>query len=125
MNLVISSNSAVPLYEQIETQLKGEILSGRLAQGQALPSIRHLASQLRVSIITAKRAYDDLEKEGFIRTIQGKGTFVSVESVERMKELFLSQLEEKLFEWIGQAREAGLSRDEFINIVDALWEESE
>ena len=89
MNINISNTSTIPLYEQIVTQIKSQILNGSLQQGEGLPSIRNLAKELKVSIITTKRAYEELEKDGFIETVIGKGTFVSSQNTERLKEITL------------------------------------
>ena len=86
MNIIISNASARPLYEQIEEQIKNEILAGNLTQGEPLPSIRYLARELKVSIITTKRAYDDLEADGFLTTTPGKGTFVSLANLDRLRD---------------------------------------
>ena len=83
MNINISNTSTIPLYEQIQTQIKSQILNGSLQAGDGLPSIRNLAKELKVSIITTKRAYEELEKDGFIETVIGKGTFVSNQNTER------------------------------------------
>ena len=89
MNININNSSTVPLYEQIQNQIKTQILNGTLAPGEGLPSIRNLAKELKVSIITSKRAYEELEKEGFVETVTGKGTFVAKQNTERMKEIML------------------------------------
>ena len=93
MNIIISNASARPLYEQIEEQIKNEILAGNLTQGEPLPSIRYLARELKVSIITTKRAYDDLEADGFLTTTPGKGTFVSLANLDRLREVAAHNLE--------------------------------
>ena len=102
MNINISNTSTIPLYEQIQTQIKSQILNGNLKSGEGLPSIRNLAKELKVSIITTKRAYEELEKEGFIETVTGKGTFVSKQNTERLKEITLYDIENKLEEIIKQ-----------------------
>ncbi len=100
------------------------ILSGELAPGEALPSIRYLARELRVSIITAKRAYDDLERDGFVQTTQGKGTFVSLANLDRLREVAMSQIEEKLAEAVGAAKAIGLGLEEFQQIIEELYREA-
>lgn len=124
MNIIISNASPQPLYEQIEEQIKRAILSGELTPGKALPSIRYLARELRVSIITAKRAYDDLERDGFVQTTQGKGTFVSLANLDRLREVAMSQIEEKLAEAVGAAKSIGLGMEEFQQIIEELYREA-
>ena len=124
MNIIISNTTPQPLYEQVEEQIKRAILSGELAPGEALPSIRYLARELRVSIITAKRAYDDLERDGFVQTTQGKGTFVSLANLDRLREVAMSQIEEKLAEAVGAAKAIGLGLEEFQQIIEELYREA-
>ncbi|MBP3929178.1 MAG: GntR family transcriptional regulator [Peptostreptococcaceae bacterium] len=123
MNINISNTSTIPLYEQIQTQIKSQILNGSLQQGEGLPSIRNLAKELKVSIITTKRAYEELEKDGFIQTVVGKGTFVSNQNTERLKEITLYNLENKLEEIIKQAKSAGITLEEGLEIFKSIYEE--
>lgn len=123
MNINISNTSTIPLYEQIQTQIKSQILNGSLQQGEGLPSIRNLAKELKVSIITTKRAYEELEKDGFIQTVIGKGTFVSNQNTERLKEITLYNLENKLEEIIKQAKSAGITLEEGLEIFKSIYEE--
>ena len=123
MNINISNTSTIPLYEQIQTQIKIQILNGSLKQGECLPSIRNLAKELKVSIITTKRAYEELEKDGFIQTVVGKGTFVSNQNTERLKEITLYNLENKLEEIIKQAKSAGITLEEGLEIFKSIYEE--
>lgn len=123
MDIVISNSSPIKLYEQIENQIKSQILNGNLKQGEQLPSIRTLAKELRVSIITTKRAYEELEKEGYIETVAGKGTFVSKTNSERLKEAALSEMECKLEEIIITAKSFGLTLDECIEIFKSIYME--
>lgn len=123
MNIVVSNSSSVPLYEQIQTQIKVQILNGELIPGEALPSIRLLAKELKVSIITTKRAYEELEKEGFLRTVAGKGTFVEDQNLERLKEIAMYEIEGKLEIIIKQAKSVGISLEEGIEIFKNLYEE--
>ena len=116
MNININNSSTVPLYEQIQNQIKTQILNGTLAPGEGLPSIRNLAKELKVSIITSKRAYEELEKEGFVETVTGKGTFVAKQNTERMKEIMLYEIENKLEEIIKQAKSVGVTLEEGIEI---------
>ena len=123
MDILISNSSPVALYEQIETQIKNQILNGNLKPGDPLPSIRSLAKELKVSIITSKRAYEELEKEWFIETIVGKGTFVSHKNTERLKEITLYNIENKLEEIIKQAKSVGITLEEGIEIFKSIYEE--
>ena len=123
LNINISNTSTIPLYEQIQTQIKSQILSGSLQAGDGLPSIRNLAKELKVSIITTKRAYEELEKDGFIQTVVGKGTFVSNQNTERLKEITLYNLENKLEEIIKQAKSAGITLEEGLEIFKSIYED--
>ena len=124
LNILISSSSPRPLYEQIEEQIKNEILAGTLRQGEALPSIRYLARELKVSIITAKRAYDDLEADGFLTTTPGKGTFVSLANLDRLREVAMSQIEQKLLEAVDAAKAIGLTLEELSERIAVLYKEA-
>nr|WP_207733835.1 GntR family transcriptional regulator [Clostridium sp. 1001275B_160808_H3] len=123
VDIVISNSSQVPLYEQIENQIKNQIINLTLEPGEALPSIRTLAKELKVSIITTKRAYEELEKEGFIKTVVGKGTFVAEANNERLKEVAMFEIENKLEEAIISAKAIGLTLDEALEIFKSLYEE--
>ena len=123
MDILISNSSPVALYEQIETQIKNQILNGNLKPGDALPSIRALAKELKVSIITSKRAYEELEKEGFIETVVGKGTFVSGYNSERLREAAMAEMEDKLESVIISAKSLGLTLNECIEIFKSIYTE--
>ncbi|HSQ88749.1 GntR family transcriptional regulator [Romboutsia sp.] len=123
MNINISNSSAVPLYEQIQNQIKAQILNGDLKPGEGLPSIRNLAKELKVSIITTKRAYEELEKEGFTETVTGKGTFVAHQNTERLKEMAMYEIESKLEEIIRQAKSVGVTLEEGLEIFKSIYEE--
>lgn len=123
LDIVISNSSQVPLYEQIESQIKNQIINFTLKPGEALPSIRTLAKELKVSIITTKRSYEELEKEGFIKTVVGKGTFVAESNNERLKEVVMFEIENKLEEAIVSAKAIGLTLDEALEIFKSLYEE--
>ena len=123
MNIIISNSSAVPLYEQIQNQIKSQILNGELQSEEPLPSIRSLAKELKVSIITTKRAYEELEKEGYIVTVAGKGSYVCGQSTERLKEAALFEMESKLEEIIMGSKKLGITQDEFIEIIKSFYEE--
>ena len=120
MDILISNASALPIYEQITQQIKDAILTGELAEGTLLPSIRALANDLRISVITTKRAYADLEDAGFIDTVQGKGSFVAGGNAEFLRENRLKRVESQLSESISEASAAGITPDELHGMIDAL-----
>ena len=122
MEIIISNSSDKPIYEQIATQIKNEILSGRLETGQALPSIRSLANDLHVSVITTKRAYSDLKSLGFIETRQGKGRFVAGGNLELLREEQLRHIESLMQEALINAETAGVSLEELHDMLDTLAE---
>ena len=124
MDIVIANSSDKPIYEQIAAQIKEAIMNGQLASGQMLPSIRGLANELRVSVITTKRAYSDLEEQGFIETVPGKGCFVSGSSTEFLREERLRQVEDLLERAIAASQSAGLSIAELHEIIDMLAEDN-
>lgn len=123
MNINISNTSTIPLYEQIKSQIQNQILDSTLNQGDGLPSIRNLAKELKVSIITIKRAYEELEKEGFIETVTGKGTFVSMQNTSRLREITLYEIENKLEIIVKKAKSAGISLEEGLEIFKSIYEE--
>ncbi len=120
MNIQISNASNDPIYLQIKNQIKSAIISGKLKPDEQLPSIRFLAKELRISVITTKRAYDELELEGFINSVQGKGSFVSIQNKELIREEQLRKIEEALFEAIKQANLAGLSIADLKEMLETL-----
>ncbi len=123
MNIIISNSSDKPIYEQIVSQIKLAIERGDLSEGEALPSMRHLAADLRVSVITTKRAYEELEKEGLIRSVAGKGFYVCEYNTDYLREKQLMMLERRLGEIIGEAKQAGLKCGELVEMVEALYGE--
>ena len=123
MNINISNSSSVPLYEQIQSQIKAQILNGQLKAGDGLPSIRSLAKELKVSIIIIKRAYEELEKDGYLETVTGKGSFVASQNKERLKEVAMYEVESKLEEIIRQAKSVGMTLEEGLEIFKSLYEE--
>ncbi|MEG0015932.1 MAG: GntR family transcriptional regulator [Gordonibacter sp.] len=123
MDIIISNASDKPLYEQIASQMKGLIMSGVLAEGAQLPSIRVLANDLRISVITTKRAYADLEAQGFIETVQGKGSFVAGGNLELVREERLRQVEVALEQAVDTAHAAGISAREMHDMLDLLLED--
>lgn len=122
MDLIISNSSNRPIYEQITTQIKELILTGELQPGQKLPSIRALANGLRISAITTKRAYTDLEAQGFIETVQGKGSFVTGGNVELLREERRRQVEQRLMRLVDDARSADIGDDELREMMDLIME---
>lgn len=125
MDLIVSNASPHPIYIQIKDQLKAAIITGELEPGEKLPSIRHLASQLRVSVITTKRAYDELELEGFIDSAQGRGSFVASKNAELLKEEHRRQVEEHLRRALNTAPAAGLSTEDLKELINLLGEANE
>ena len=125
MQLYIDNRSGAPIYDQIYSQIKGAIVSGQVAAGEALPSIRALAKDLRISVITTKRAYDELEREGFIDTLPGKGCFVAERSAELLREESLRKIEGYMQEIRRLAAACGLTEDELAEIWRVQKEETE
>ena len=123
MLILIDNKSGAPIYDQIFTQIKGHILSGELIQDEALPSIRGLAKDLRISVITTKRAYEELERAGFIYTVPGKGSFVAAKNEALLREEHLKKIEEYMTAIADLARGAGVSRGEVQEMWDLIWEE--
>ena len=123
MNIIISNADGKPIYEQIAAQIKHAILTGELQPGEMLPSIRALARDLRISVITTKRAYEDLEAAGFITTMPGRGSFVAPQNPALHREESLKQMEEHLQHAIDAARRGGITKDEVRETLDLLWEE--
>jgi len=120
LEIIISNASDKPIYEQITSQMKALILSGELVEGERLPSIRALANDLRISVITTKRAYADLEELGFIETVQGKGSFVAGGNREFLREERLRRVESLLDQAIREARELGLNVGDLHVLLDEL-----
>lgn len=123
MNIIISNSSDKPIYEQIVSQIKNAIISGELEAGAPLPSLRYLARELRVSLISTKRAYEELEKEGFIESVQGKGSFVTGKNKELMKEEQFKKIEECLQNAVDMARVAHIPYEELKDVLAALYED--
>lgn len=123
MDIVLSNTSGVPIYEQIKAQIKAAILRGELAEGDPLPSIRGLARDLQVSVITTTRAFSDLAAEGFVTNVPGKGSFVLPRDTELVREQVLRDVEAHLGKAIASARLASLTPDELHQVLDALLSE--
>ncbi|HHW22584.1 MAG TPA: GntR family transcriptional regulator [Clostridiaceae bacterium] len=125
MDIIISNSSNQPIYDQIYSQIKNLIISGKLKEGEALPSIRNLAKDLRISVITTKRAYDELERDGFIYTVAGKGCFVAEKNVELIKEENLKKIEEYMQKIAELAAMCNISNDELVGMFQILIKEEE
>lgn len=123
MDIILSNVSDKPLYEQISMQIKNLIMTGSLKEGDALPSMRQLAKELHISVITTKRAYEELEREGFLETSTGRGSFVAGGNQEMLREQQLRQVEESLQKAVDLAKTAGISAAEVMDILHLLYEE--
>ncbi len=123
MNLFISNTNSEPIYQQIVSQLKAKIIAGELSEGEALPSMRLLAKELRISVITTKRAYEELEREGFIVSYTGKGSFVAAPNTELLKEQKRKEAEEALERAVAAARAGCLSDEELLDMLRLILEE--
>jgi GntR family transcriptional regulator len=121
MKIIISNTSDVPIYEQIKNQIKNMIITGELKEDDALPGMRSLAKDLRVSVITTKRAYNDLESEGYIYTLAGRGSFVKKLNSELIKEDKLREIEKELNSAIDIATSCGIDLEELIDMLKVLW----
>lgn len=122
MDLIISNASGKPIYEQIYVQIKNAILSGALPPGEALPSIRALAKDLRISVITTTRAYDELEKDGFIDRVLGKGCYVAEQNLELVREAHLKQIEDHMSQIVTLAKGCSLTEEEAVRMLRLMWE---
>ena len=125
MRILISNSSPDPIYEQIVRQVKSQIIGGDLAPGDPLPSIRKLALELQISVITTKRAYDELEREGFIDTVGGKGTFVAAQNKELLREMKMKVVEEKLAQAVAEAKVLGIKPKALRDMIRLLYEEED
>lgn len=123
MKILLSNKSDLPIYEQIKTQIKEQILSGIIAENEILPSIRQLAKDLGISVITTTRAYSDLEGEGFIATLRGKGSYVLPKDKDMVKEQYLKKIEDAFTDAIENAKLANVSNDELVIILKTLLDE--
>lgn len=121
MDIIISNSSGQPIYDQISAQIKSRIISGELKEGDALPSMRMLAKELRISVITTKRAYEELEREGFIVSVTGKGSFVAAKNIEFIREEHLRRIEELMQEAIALSVGCGLSLDQLTQMLTLLY----
>jgi len=122
LEILISNASGKPIYDQIASQIKNRIISGLLAQGDALPSMRQLAQELRISVITTKRAYEELERDGFIETFPGKGSFVARKNMEFIREEQLKKMEGLLQQAVELAQGSGISQEELMELLRLQYE---
>lgn len=125
MDIIISNSSGDPIYEQIYSQIKAAIMNGVLKEGDALPSMRILAQQLRISVITTKRAYEELERDGFIESYTGRGSFVKKQNAEFLREEILKQTEGLLDEACSKAKQCGMTLDELREMLEIIYEGEE
>ena len=125
MDIIISSNTSKPIYEQITDQVKEQIMTGALAAGDALPSMRLLAKELRISVITTKRAYEELEREGFLENVPGKGCFVAPQNRELLREAQLRRVEDILTQAVDEARKGGIPLEELQELLNLLYQGDE
>ena len=123
MNIVIRNTGDMPIYEQIVVQIKQAIVAGELTEGEALPSMRQLAKELRISLITTKRAYEELEREGFIVTMTGRGSFVAAKNLDILREEQRRRLEAHLADAVDAARAAGVDADELCALIRILYQD--
>ena len=123
MNIVISNSTNLPIYEQIVRAVKNEIIAGNIKEDDALPSIRGLARDLEISIITTNRAYEELEKEGLIYSKAGKGFFVSKQNTNMLKEKKIQGIENDIQELVKECKKSGISKDEMIGMIEVIWDE--
>ena len=123
MHIVISNSGEIPIYEQIASQIKSAVIAGEVKPGEPLPSLRFLAKELRVSVISTKRAYEELEREGYITSVPGKGSFAAEINRELLREEQYKRLEEHLNEAVDAARTAGISLGEMKELLETLYEE--
>ncbi|MFA7057624.1 MAG: GntR family transcriptional regulator [Candidatus Cloacimonadales bacterium] len=123
MIILISNSSELPIYQQIAEQIKEQIMSKNLTEGDLLPSIRSLARELKISVITTKKAYSELEKERFVESVPGKGTFVAKANLEYLTEMRLKKIEENLLSALDDAKTINLKREELIKMLITLDEE--
>ena len=123
MNIIISNNSSIPIYEQIETAIKQAIFSNELKEEDILPSVRSLANDLKISFLTVKKAYDELEQAGFIKTVQGKGSFVAPKNLDLIKEEKLKEIQDYIEKIYNISKVSNISEDEIKQLFKMIFEE--
>lgn len=124
MHIIVNNSSMVPIYEQIMDQIKAAVIGGELTEGTMLPSVRVLSKELKISALTVKKAYDNLEQEGFTVTVHGKGSFVAAANEERIKEEWQKEVEQDLEQAVAKGRKCGLSDTELRSMFEILLDES-
>ena len=125
MKIIVTQASALPIYEQILNQIRDQVIAGNLKEGEVLPSIRVLARELQVSVITTKRAYEELEKEGVITSVPGKGFYVCKQNNDFLKERQRRCLEERFLELLRESKNAGMDLEEVLSMIEILYEEDQ
>ena len=125
MELIIRNTTNQPIYDQIYSQIKAQIIAGKLSPGEALPSIRALAKDLRVSVITTKRAYEELEKGGYVYTVPAKGSYVAQQNTQLVREAYLTQIEEHIHEILSLSAACGLGEEEVLDLFRLLWRDQD
>lgn len=121
MKILISNSSSLPIYEQIKDQVVDQILSDDLAEGEQLPSIRSLAKEIRISVMTVKKAYDELEREGYIETRQGKGSFVSKKGLELAKDMKYQEIEDYIFKIVDLSRAYDIDKEKIFELLEFAY----
>lgn len=123
MNIIITNSSGIPIFEQIENAIKEAIFSNELKEGEMLPSVRSLANDLKISFLTVKRAYDELEKDGFIKTVQGKGSYVSPKNLDLIKEEKLKEVQDYIEKIYEVSKLSNISKEEISELFKMIFEE--
>lgn len=123
MNIIITNSSSIPIFEQIENAIKEAIFSNELKEGEMLPSVRSLANDLKISFLTVKRAYDELEKAGFIKTVQGKGSYVSPKNLDLIKEEKLKEIQDYIEKIYEVSKLSNISKEEVSELFKMIFEE--
>ena len=121
MRIIISNSSSIPIYEQIKSAIINQIMAGELVEGEMIPSIRNLACDIKISVMTIKKAYDELESEGYIKSVQGKGTFVSSINDELLKEKANKDIEENIYNIINIANKFDISKREILDLFEFIY----
>lgn len=123
MHIILNNSSMIPIYEQLMEQIKNEIISGRLKEGEVLPSVRTLSGELKISALTVKKAYDRLEEDGFVVTVHGKGTFVAATDKQLAIEARRRAVEDDFYAAVSKAKNVGLSKEEILELLTIILEE--
>ena len=121
MKIIISNNESIPIYEQIKDQIINQIMSEDLGEGESIPSIRALASDIKISVMTIKKAYDELEQEGYIKSVQGKGTFVAPKNIELVKEKANKEIENHILKIIETANKFNIDKSEILDLFEFIY----